>query len=230
MSILTKLLGHEAPFDQLFAHHRKVMECVDLARPLVVAACQGKGEEVKRLAEEVFRLEHEADGIKNRIRDHLPASLMLAVARADFLNYLREQDGLADKVEDLASLASMRGLVMPKCWADTTFEEQLLILLDYSLQAVKQVSEMLRQFDELRKRGFSGNIIEHLRQEGGEVGYLEWKVDKQQYKLVQAVLGVDDPSWPFATSYSLLGMIRAVSKIADHAESMGDHLRLMVAD
>jgi uncharacterized protein Yka (UPF0111/DUF47 family) len=47
---------------------------------------------------------------------------------------------------------------------------------------------------------------------------------------VQAVLGVEDPGWPFATSYSLLGIIRAVSKIADHAESMGDHLRLMVAD
>ena len=104
------------------------------------------------------------------------------------------------------------------------------MLLDYSLHAVRQASEMLYQFDELRKRGFSGNIIEHLRKEGGEVGYLEWKVDKQQFKLVQAVLGVDDPAWPFASSYALMGVIRAVSKLADHAESMGDYLRLMVAD
>ena len=115
MNILTKLLGHEAPFDQLLAHHRKVMECVELARPLVVASCRGNAEEVRRLAEDVFRLEHEADGIKNTIRDHLPASMMMPVARVDFLNYLREQDGLADKVEDLASMISMRGLVMPQC-------------------------------------------------------------------------------------------------------------------
>ncbi|MFZ5433290.1 MAG: TIGR00153 family protein [Calditrichota bacterium] len=230
MSILVKLLGSSTPFDLLLTHLRKAMECVDLTKPLLVAATSGNLAEVRNIADRVFKLEHEADTIKNQIRDHLPKSMLMSVSRADFLAYLREQDGLADKVEDLAAMLCMRDLRLPAQWSDGTFRDELLKLADYAVTTARQASAMMNRFEELRRKGFSGETIEELRDEAGAIGHSEWKVDKQQYKLLQMVFGLDDPAWPFVSSYVLLEVIRALGRMADHAEGMGDYIRLMIAE
>jgi len=228
LSVLAKLLGSHAPFELLVKHLSVVMKCVDLVKPLLEAAHNQDRDRVKRIADEVFRLEHDADEIKNQIRDHLPKATLLPVSRGDLLSYLNEQDNIADKVEDLVLSASQ--LRLPAGWKDDGFQRELMILADCSIAAAKEAASMLDRFEQLRKKGFAGDIIEELRKLANEVGMLEWKADKQQYKLVQLVLEHGDPSWPFATSYVLLQVIRALGKLADHAESMGDYMRLMVAD
>jgi len=230
LSILGKLLDSTTPFDLLLKHLSKAMECVDLTKPLLLAATTGNAEEVLHLADQVFKLEHEADGIKNQIRDHLPKSMLMSVSRSDLLAYLREQDGLADKVEDLAAMLCMRNIRLPEEWANGGFRDDLLKLADYAVTTARQASAMVKRFEELRRKGFSGDITEKLREEAGAVGHMEWKVDKLQYKLVQSVLGLDNPGWPFASSYLLLEVIRALGKLADHAEGMGDYIRLMIAE
>ncbi|MBU0509894.1 TIGR00153 family protein [bacterium] len=230
MDILAKILGSSTPFDLLLAHLRKTMECVNLTKPLLDAATSDNMEEVRRIADRVFKLEHEADGIKNQIRDHLPKSMLMSVSRADFLAYLREQDGLADKVEDLAAMLSMQGFRLPAQWSNGTFRNDLLKLADYAVTTAQQASALMIRFGELRRKGFSGEVIEQLREEAMAIGRSEWQVDKQQYKLVQALLTLDDPDWPFASTYILLEIVRALGRLADHAEGMGDYIRLMIAD
>lgn len=230
MSILSRLLGSSAPFELLLAHLRKTMDCVNLTKPLLDAAISGDKETLLRVSDQVFRLEHEADGIKNQIRDHLPKSMLMSVSRTDFLAYLREQDGLADKVEDLAAMLCMREFHLPAQWADGKFRSDLLTLADYAVTSAQQACAMMNRFGELRRKGFSGEEIEKLREEAGAVGHMEWKVDKQQYKLVQSLLALDDPGWPFASTYVLLEVVRALGRLADHSEGMGDYIRLMIAD
>lgn len=228
MSILAKLLGSQAPFEQLVTHLRVVMKCVDLIKPILTAATTGDRETFKKLAEQTFQLEHEADEIKNKIRDHLPKAVLLPVSRSDLLAYLKNQDSLADKVEDL--VLSLSNLRFPNGWSEVGILDDLFELADRAIDAAKHASGMLGRFEELRKKGFAGDIVSELRLTAGEVGKLEWKVDKQQFKLVQKVLDIDEPSWHFASSYVLLHVISALGKLADNAESMGDHMRLMIAD
>lgn len=228
MSILAKLLGTHAPFELLSKHLEKVMQCVDLVKPLLDAASNQDREEVKRIAEDVFRIEHEADEIKLKIRDHLPNSTLLPVSRGDLLSYLNSQDSLADKVEDL--VLSISQLQFPSCWTDGGLHDELMALADYSVSAAKEAAKMLAKFEKLRMIGFSGDIIEELRQIANNVGKIEAKADRKQFKLVQMVLEIQDPDWHFASSYVLLQVIRSLGKMADHAESMGDYMRLMIAD
>lgn len=230
MSILSRLLGSNAPFDLLLTHLRKTMDCLTLTRPLLDAAVSGDRATLKSVADQVFKLEHEADIIKNQIRDHLPKSMLMSVSRTDFLAYLREQDGLANKVEDLAAMLTMRDFHLPEQWANGRFREDLLLLADHAVTTAEQACAMMDQFGELRRKGFAGDEIERLRENAQAVGHMEWKVDKLQYKLVQSLLTLDDPAWPFASTYVLLEVVRALGRLADHAEGMGDYIRLMIAD
>ncbi len=228
MSILAKLLGSHAPFELLSKHLAKVMQCVELVKPLLNAGNTQNREELKRIADEVFRFEHEADEIKNQIRDHLPKATLLPVSRGDLLSYLKAQDGLADKVEDL--VLSISQLHFPEGWKDNGLHDEMMLLADHAVNAAKEASRMLDRFEKLRQKGFAGDIVEELRKVADRVGKIEAKADRQQYKLVQTVLDIQDPDWNFASSYVLLQVIRSLGKIADHAESMGDYMRLMIAD
>ncbi|MBU0691461.1 TIGR00153 family protein [bacterium] len=228
MSILAKLLGSHAPFELLSKHLDKVMLCVDLVKPLLDAASNQNQDEVKRIAEDVFRLEHEADEIKLKIRDHLPKATLLPVSRGDLLNYLKTQDNLADNVEDL--VLSVSQLRFPSCWTDGGMHDELMALADYSVSAAKEAANMLGRFERLRMIGFAGDIIEELREIANRIGQIEAKADRKQFKLVQMVLEIQDPDWHFAYSYVLLQVIRSLGKMADNAESMGDYMRLMIAD
>jgi hypothetical protein len=228
LSILAKLLGSHAPFELLAKHLQIVMSCVDLVRPLLDAASAGNRDEVKRIADDVFNLEHDADAVKNKIRDHLPKATLLPVSRGDLLSYLNQQDNLADKVEDLVLSAS--SLQFPSGWTDQGLHEELMKLADFSVEAARKASQMLGRFEQLRKQGFAGDVVEELRQLADQVGKIEAHADRQQYKLVQMVLEIQDPQWSFSSSYVLLQVIRSLGKLADHAESMGDYMRLMIAD
>ncbi len=72
MTVLQKLLSGPEPFKMLQEHLSKSMECVELVQPMLAAAIEGNQEELKKLAHRAFELEHEADLLKNRIRDNLP--------------------------------------------------------------------------------------------------------------------------------------------------------------
>lgn len=230
MNILSKLLGAPSPFDALLVHLDKVMECVELIEPIVEAALNGEEEKVEELSHTIFRLEHEADDIKNSIRDNLPRDLLLPVSRIDFLAFLREQDSLADKTEDLAMMLSIRKLVLPGECGDRDCNSELLHLAHHSVAAAKTVATMTRRIPELRQRGFKGDVAEEMRDAAKEVGHLEWKSDKHQYRLLKSLLVQDEKEWPFVNSYALMQVITALGKLANHAESMSDYLRLMIAD
>lgn len=230
MNILSKLLGAPSPFDALLIHLDKVMECVDLIPPIVDAAMEGEADKVEEISHQIFRLEHEADEIKNSIRDNLPRDLLLPVSRIDFLAFLREQDSLADKTEDLAMMLSIRKLSLPADCGDRKCRDELHHMAVHSVDAARQVASMTRKIEELRQHGFKGDVATQMRDSAKEVGHLEWKADKHQYRLLKSLLQQDEKEWAFVDSYVLMQVITALGKLANHAESMSDYLRLMIAD
>ena len=230
MNILSKLLGAPSPFDALLIHLDKVMECVDLIQPIVEAAMAGEADKVENISHQIFRLEHEADEIKNSIRDNLPRDLLLPVSRIDFLAFLREQDSLADKTEDLAMMLSIRTLNLPETCGDRKCRDELHHMAMHAVDSARQVAGMTRKIEELRQHGFKGDVARQMRDAAKEVGHLEWKADKHQYRLLKTLLRQDEKEWAFVDTYALMQVITALGKLANHAESMSDYLRLMIAE
>ena len=86
----------KSPFEPMKAHMEKAHECAKRIEPLFAAVLSKDQEAVKKIADEISRLESEADEIKHDIRNHLPKSLFLPIDRRDLLEILHIQDAIAD--------------------------------------------------------------------------------------------------------------------------------------
>ncbi len=112
MRTIFELFG-KSPFEPIAKHGQMVEDVIREVRPLVHAFLQQDWSEVKEVADRISRMEHKADQLKAEIRDHLPRSVFLPVDRGDLLRLLKAQDHMADDVEDLAVLATMRQTLVP---------------------------------------------------------------------------------------------------------------------
>ena len=105
----------ESPFGPLSKHMDEVKRCVALVRPLVEASLVRDQAKLKDLAKRTFKVEHEADKIKTELRQAMPSTFSLPVYRGDLLAFLKLQDDMADAVEDLAVILTLkRTLTIPE--------------------------------------------------------------------------------------------------------------------
>src|SRR3972149_4072128 len=134
-------------------------------------------------------IEHEADTIKTEIRDHLPKTIFLPIDRRDLLRLLSAQDDIADRVEDLAVVLTIKeSLPLPG-----SMSEELDRVCGLVMECVKAAVKISNEMDELIEAGFGGAEAESVFELIKQVGELEWKADKRQYKLSQAlVLAADE--------------------------------------
>ena len=70
----------------------------------------------------MFKAEHAADMIKDDIRRTIPKRFFLPVYRGDLLGYVKLQDDMADSVEDIAVLLTIKKLTLPPSLVDLTFD------------------------------------------------------------------------------------------------------------
>jgi len=97
-----------SPWGAVQEHMRIVSECVQKLDPLMDAVMAGDYEGTERIASEISDLEHQADQVKNELRDHLPRSIFLPVAREDLVDILSVQDSIADAAEDVGVIVTLR--------------------------------------------------------------------------------------------------------------------------
>ncbi|MDP6058916.1 MAG: DUF47 family protein, partial [Pirellulaceae bacterium] len=107
MSTIGKLLGR-SPFNLLQRHMEQVAKCIAKMSELLDSFEAGDWELVETLATEVSRLEHEADQIKDDIRNQLLRRFFMPINRSHVLEILSIQDGLADAAENVAVLLTIK--------------------------------------------------------------------------------------------------------------------------
>ena len=97
---MTKIedLFRESPFEPLRYHMKTVMECVAFVRPMFEAVRDQKYDNLQDIARKIFKTEHEADIIKDEIRQTIPKRFFLPVYRGDLLGYLKLQDDIVSLV------------------------------------------------------------------------------------------------------------------------------------
>lgn len=222
MRSILDLFG-KSPFRPLFEHTLRVRETVELVRPLFEAFVTGDRERTEEVYQTISRLEHKADIVKNDIRDHLPRSLFLPVDRGDLLLFLNQQDKIADAAEDLGVLLTMRSTATPE-----GMRAPVLALVDAVVAAAEAWFEVARELPSLQEASFAGPEVERVLKRIQEISDLEWEADKQQAEVSKEVFRREEELGPVSVMF-WANILRVLGAVANHAESTGDHLRLMLA-
>ncbi|HTX44170.1 MAG TPA: DUF47 family protein [Methanocella sp.] len=104
----------KSPFRPLSDHAEKVRLTVWKMSDAVNAYAEGDTAKVEALYGEISSLEHDADGVKHAIRQHLPSTNIMPVDRTDMLSYLKQQDDVANSAEmvaqDVTKLGAMKAI------------------------------------------------------------------------------------------------------------------------
>jgi len=221
MSIISKLFG-KSPFEPLYQHMLKVKECVDLVRPLMDAFLNEEDKRVEGFAKKIFKAEHEADLVKKELRNQLPKSIFLPVARGDLLRFLKEQDSIADSAEDLAVLITLRKTRVPE-----ELKEELKDFVDKVLETYEMAMRVSSEIKLLAETSFSGTEARKVMELIEELKVDEWEADKAQMKTAKKMFSIEKEIDP-VTLLMLMNIFKELGILANHAENAGDQMRMML--
>ena len=221
MSILD--LFARSPFKPMQEHMQVVLECVREVPPLFDALCSGDSAALRTHAERIHALEGKADRLKNDLRAHLPKRLLLPVDRRDLLEILAVQDSIADTAQDIADLLMQRPMPVPD-----SMRQPLVELVGRVEGACDQAAEAISELDELVEIGFRGREASHVEDMINRLGSIEGETDRLESALVQELFRIEESLSPVTVMlwYQLIGRI---GNLADHAEKVGNRLRLLIA-
>jgi len=221
MNIIQDLFG-KSPFGPLVEHTKKVHECVEMIRPLMEALVNEDYEEIRKLQDEVSKMEYEADTIKHNVREYLPRRYFMPVDRIDLSRFISSQDNIADKAEDFAVILTLRKTKLHPDIMDKFFE-----FVDQIFQVTGTLLTAAVELNNLAEVSFSGaeakvvlNLLKGLNEE-------EWRADRMARSLSKDVYALEKQLDPITIIF-YEKMILTLGAIANEAENAGDMLRIMI--
>jgi predicted phosphate transport protein (TIGR00153 family) len=219
MRTIAKLFGR-SPFIALRAHMDKVTDCVHQV-PLAIEACfGGQRERLDELAKHISELEHQADIVKNDIRNHLRKSIFLPVDRANLLDMLGVQDNIADAAENIAVLLTLKPLPMLEA-----FRGDFQAFLTKNIETFDATQGVIAELDRLLESGFGGNEAEHVKSLVEDVAFKEHESDLIQRTLLRSLLAHED-ELSKGEFYLWLRILRQVSTLSDLSEKLANRVRM----
>jgi hypothetical protein len=203
-------------------HGRKVKECTDLVKPLFEAILSGNTAEQEILSNRIFNAEHEADLLKTKTRRIMHKGIFLPVNREDLLRYLKIQDDLADTVEDIAVLSSMKKLSAP-----LQFGNDILEYVNTILNVCKLADEATDHLKPLVEAGFKGEDFVEVLKLAEKAEAAEHDADVAGLELARKLFTYEDEMK--ATDVMLwFQILDLLGHLADYADKTGEWLRNML--
>jgi len=219
MRTFAKLFGR-SPFMPLQTHMDKAVECVHKAIEALNLFLAGDFDRLGEYAELVSRLEHDADRIKNDIRNHLPKGMFLPVDRTNLLSILSNQDSIADKAENIAILLTFKRVNI----ADA-IKGDFRLFVDKNVQAVHSVQAVIGQLDELMESGFGGAEADRVKHMVEEVALQEHEADVIQRRLLKTMLAREG-DFTYGEFFLWTRIIQQVADLSNLAEKLGNMVRM----
>ena len=209
-----------SPFAPLQTHMEKVHECVNLLDALFGALKDKDYKRLQEIATNISEVEHQADVMKSNIRNNLPSNLFLAINRNTFLDILHLQDSIADKVEDIAVLLTIKPLVLLD-----TFKEPFERFLAKNIQCFEKTHKIIQELHELLESSFGGVEAERVKELCDEVAFFEHEADCIQRELLAALYQNES-----SISYGAFGLwnkiFEATGAISNISEKLADCIRM----
>ncbi|MEX2213463.1 MAG: TIGR00153 family protein [Phycisphaeraceae bacterium] len=219
MRTFAKLFGR-SPFLPLQTHMDKVIECVAKAFEALEQLFAGQHDRLEELAQFVSRLEHDADRIKDDIRNHLPKGMFLPIDRASLLEILSKQDSIADKAENIAVLLTFKKLTVPDA-----IRADFRAFVDKNNESVKAVAVVVRELELLMESGFGGAEAERVKRLVSDVALKEHEADVIQRRLLKTMLSREE-DFTYGEFFLWTRLLAQVADLSNFAEKLGNVIRM----
>jgi len=217
------VLFRKSPFEALHRHMSKVKECCNQLQPLMEAFVSGDRELVRQKIKEISDLEHEADIIKNDIREHLPHRLLMSVDRSDILHFLNQEDAVADSIEDIARLIEMREMSVP-----SELKGELMELVDKVMHTITSLELATSEIKALAQSSFSRDEEEKISELIKRIDRSEFEADLVQQRCARKLFSLENKI-DLLSIVILMKIMGELGSVADHAQNTGDRLRGIIA-
>ncbi len=212
-----------SPFGPMRRHLEKVVECAQMLQPLFQAVLDGSTEGVQRTADVIDRLEDDADLVKNELRDHLPRSTFLPVDRRDLLELIHTQDSIADMTQEVGGLLTLKSLRLPD-----ELRDDVLDLVGRVCEACATVLTVGTELTRLAETTIEGARAGHILGLIEELDRSETRADVAGRRLVRRLFSLEDHMSPVDVML-WYQIFYTAGHVADAAESVGNHVRLLIA-
>lgn len=220
MRSIAKLFA-KSPFKCLHAHAHAARDTVACLPKAFDAYFEGDEERVQELYEQIAMREHEVDEIKQKIREKLPASILMPVQRSDVLDLLRVQDSVADHAKLTSQLLTLRMIEVPQ-----NIQEDFNLLLDQVIKTVEKHDEVVDEMTTLLDTGIGKKESKKMLEMIQEVDVLEDQADNTKFKLLKSLYNSDMSALDV---HLLTEVVRALDNIANRAEDSAGRFRTMIA-
>lgn len=222
MSRIIDLFG-PSPIGPIEKHSRTVHLCAQELHPFFEAVLLQNWTEAEILKDKIVKIEKKADRIKRDLRLHLPTGLFLPVSRTDLLELLNVQDRIANKAEDIVRLITSRKMLIPQNLA-------LLIMpfLNRCIDASAQASKAINELDELLESGFRGSEVSIVEQMILTLDEIEHDTDDLLADIRHQIFGLEK-DLPAIEIFFLYKLVQWIGDLADHAQSVGSKLQILIA-
>lgn len=221
-NVLANIFG-SSPVMPLEKHIEVAHKSARRLHALFEAVIAGDWEEAEAVKADIYRLENEADELKNEIRLHLPKSLFMPVPRQDILELVTVQDKIANISRDVANIVVLRKMDIPSALADGFLE-----FVDRVVDSTRQARKSVRELDELFTTGFRGAEADLVSSMIEQLDAIETETDRQQIGLYTLLIEIEDTLPPVHVMF-LYKVIEKIGDIADMAERVGRRLELLLA-
>ena len=219
---LARLL-RQSPFKPLQEHMRVVAKCVAEFMPLFEALFERDQNRVKEIAEKIDKIESEADAIKNGLRLNLPKTIFLPVARPDLLVLISEQDSIADSVENIAGILTVREMEVPEA-----MRALLMELIQATIDTFNKALKVIEELDELLEVGFRGKYSSIVTDMVVDLKQTEEITDDLAKELDRILFSLEDQLKPVSVMF-WYKLIKEIGEVANHSENVGDRILSFLA-
>lgn len=222
-SPLSSLL-RKSPFKPIQEHMNQVFNCICALPPLFEALYSQERDKVLECAEQISRIETEADKIKSTFRLNMPKTLMLPVDRKDLLSLIADQDSLSDTCEEIGKILSYRDMTVPMELKDYIDE-----LLEGTIEISGEAKKMIEELDVLVQLGFGGGReLEKITAMISGVRRSEHNIDAILNRTRKALFSIEKDLNPVDVMF-WYKIIELVGDISDQAENLADRLLLFLS-
>ncbi len=222
MSRIFNMFG-PSPIKPIEKHIYTAYKCAKALYPFFESVLQENWEEASNIREKIVELEKEADLIKRDLRLHLPTGLFLPVSRTDLLELLTSQDRIANKAEDISGLILSRKMSIPKA-----LSKPFLPFLESALRAAKQACKAINELDELLESGFRGNEVRIVEDMIMQLDEIEHDCDDKLAAIRHQIFELET-ELPAIEIVFLYKLVQWIGDLADHAQTVGGRLQILIA-
>ncbi len=216
-------LFRKSPFAALNEMMKEVMECTNKIPILYDAFLTSDTENIEKIAKDISNHEYKTDMIKNEIRQSLPNSIFMPVARGDLLQIISAMDAIADKTEDLGVLMTFKTIIIPE-----SIKTEITKFAESVIGVVKLAKDVIEELETLKAASFVGPEAESISNLLDKINESEHETDKFQYSLTKKILNSEEEI-DCASLVLWLKIIEITGGIANAAEKMANRIRLIIS-